>query len=33
MVEGFVDELGGQRVSAFHPIADRTPCRVDLIPT
>ena len=33
MVEGFVDELGGLRVAAFHAIADRTPCRVDLLPT
>ena len=31
MVEGFVGELGGQRVEAFHPLADRTPCRVDLV--
>lgn len=33
LVEGFVEEVGGQRVADFHPIADRTPCRVDLIPT
>ena len=33
LVEGFVEELGGQRVADFHPIADRTPCRVDLIAT
>lgn len=33
LVEGFVEEVGGQRVVDFHPIADRTPCRVDLIAT
>lgn len=33
LVEGFVEELGGHRVTNFHPIADRTPCRVDLIAT
>jgi predicted ArsR family transcriptional regulator len=33
MVEGFVGEVGGQRVTAFHPLADRTPCRVDLVET
>jgi predicted ArsR family transcriptional regulator len=33
MVEGFVGELGGQRVTGFHPLADRTPCRVELVST
>lgn len=33
LVEGFVAEIGGQRVADFHPIADRTPCRVDLVAT
>jgi predicted ArsR family transcriptional regulator len=33
MVEGFVTELGGHRVEQFHPLADRTPCRVELIAT
>jgi predicted ArsR family transcriptional regulator len=33
MVEGFVSELGGQRVSTFHPLVDRSPCRVDLVET
>ena len=31
MVEGFVDELGGARVTDFATLADRDPCRVDLI--
>lgn len=33
LVEGFVTELGGHRVSAFHPLADRTPCQVELLAT
>jgi predicted ArsR family transcriptional regulator len=33
MVEGFVGELGGQRVTDFHPLADRTPCRVEFVST
>lgn len=33
MVEGFVTELGGQRVTDFHPLADQTPCRVELVST
>lgn len=33
MVEGFVAELGGHRVTGFHPLADRTPCRVELVGT
>lgn len=31
LVEGFVTELGGCEVAQFHPLADRTPCRVELI--
>ncbi len=30
MVEGFVDVPTGVRVAAFHTLADRDPCRVDL---
>jgi predicted ArsR family transcriptional regulator len=30
LVEGLVDEIGGAEVSAFHSIADRTPCQVEL---
>jgi predicted ArsR family transcriptional regulator len=33
MVEGFVGQLGGQRVTEFHPLTDRTPCRVELVTT
>jgi len=33
LVEGLVEAVGGQRVTGFHPIADRTPCRVDLVAT
>jgi len=31
LVEGFVDALGGARVEAFATLADRDPCRVDLV--
>lgn len=31
LVEGFVTELGGCEVTQFHPLADSTPCRVELI--
>jgi hypothetical protein len=31
IVEGFVDELGGCSVTAFHTIADGDACQVDLI--
>jgi predicted ArsR family transcriptional regulator len=30
MIEGFVDVPAGVRVAAFHTLADRDPCRVDL---
>ncbi|CAN5692611.1 hypothetical protein BH20ACT2_BH20ACT2_17030 [soil metagenome] len=30
MVEGFVEHHGGATVTRFHPLVDRTPCRVDL---
>ena len=30
MIEGFVDVPIGVRVAAFHTLADRDPCRVDL---
>ena len=30
MVEGFVRTKGGARVTAFHPLVDRTPCQVSL---
>jgi predicted ArsR family transcriptional regulator len=30
MVEGFVRAKGGARVTAFHPLVDRTPCQVSL---
>ena len=32
MLEGFVDEVGGAHVDDFHDLADRSPCRVDLVP-
>jgi predicted ArsR family transcriptional regulator len=31
LVEGLVEELGGATVERFHPLADRTPCQVDLV--
>jgi predicted ArsR family transcriptional regulator len=30
MVEGFVDIVGGARVTSFHSLLDRTPCQVSL---
>ncbi len=30
LVEGFVDTVGGGRVAAFHALADRTPCQVEV---
>jgi predicted ArsR family transcriptional regulator len=30
LVEGFVSGVGGAAVDLFHPLTDRTPCRVDL---
>jgi predicted ArsR family transcriptional regulator len=30
MVEGFVDVVGGARVTSFHSLLDRTPCQVSL---
>jgi predicted ArsR family transcriptional regulator len=30
LVEGFVDTIGGGRVEAFHALADRTPCQVEV---
>jgi predicted ArsR family transcriptional regulator len=31
LVEGFVDEVGGGRMSAFRTLVDRDPCQVDLV--
>ena len=31
MVEAFVDEVGGAAVTRFRPLADRLPCRVELV--
>ncbi len=33
LVEGFVGEIGGGRVTGFNDLADRAPCRVELTPT
>jgi predicted ArsR family transcriptional regulator len=33
MVEGLVEGVGGVEVVAFHTLADRTPCQVDLVVT
>jgi predicted ArsR family transcriptional regulator len=31
LVEGFVDEVGGGRMTAFRSLVDRDPCQVDLV--
>jgi hypothetical protein len=30
LIEGFVEEFGGARVTTFATLADRDPCRVEL---
>jgi predicted ArsR family transcriptional regulator len=31
LLEGFVDEVGGAQVVSFHSVADRTPCRSEIV--
>jgi predicted ArsR family transcriptional regulator len=33
LISGFIDELGGAEVAAFHSLVDRNPCQVDLTRT